>query len=296
LGVEVFGATDAAVDAEVLALAMSFFTSLGVECRLHINSVGTTDCRTRYREALKAYVEPSLANLSEEGQMRFQVNPLRMLDTKDQRDLAILAGAPALREFLSEESSLHFQQLQDYLTALAIPFRIDDGLVRGFDYYSGTVFEIKGEGLGAQDALGGGGRYDGLVEECGGAAVPGLGFGIGMERCLLALEALGIAPNQEDEAPVAFIITAGSQQEVKTAAVKLLYSLRTAGIAADMDYQGKNFRRQFKRADDVGTRFYIIIGEDEAAKGTVQLKDRASGEQREFDVESVAETLRTGRL
>ncbi len=296
LGVEVFGATDPAIDAEVLALAMSFFTTLGVRCRLHLNSVGTSECRATYREALKAYVRPSLAHLSEEGKMRFEVNPLRMLDTKDQKDLAILAGAPVLRDFLSEESSQHFAQVQEYLTALNIPFAIDDGLVRGFDYYSGTVFEIKGEGLGAQDALGGGGRYDGLVEECGGTAVPGLGFGIGMERCLLALEALGIAPPQDDESPVAFIITAGEQQAGKTTAVRLLQTLRSAGIAADMDYLGKNFRRQFKRADDLGTKFYIIIGEDEVASGTVQLKDRASGEQEKIELDSVVPVIKSKLL
>ncbi len=291
LGVEVFGAHDPAIDAEVLALAMNFFTSLGVRCKLHINSVGTAECRARYREALKAYVAPSLQHLSEEGKMRYEVNPLRMLDTKDQRDLAILAGAPVLRDFLTDDSSKHFEQLQGYLAALNIPFAIDDGLVRGFDYYSGTVFEIKGEGLGAQDALGGGGRYDGLVEECGGTAVPGLGFGIGMERCLLALEALGIQPPQEDESPIAFIITAGEQPAVRTTAVTLLHSLRSSGIAADMDYLGKNFRRQFKRADDLGSRFYIIIGEDEVASGTVQLKERTTGEQQKIDIDSVVQYL-----
>jgi histidyl-tRNA synthetase len=285
LGVEAFGSSDPALDAEVITLAMDFYRELGItEQELHINSVGTPQSRIRYKEALRDYVRPFLAEMSAEGQIRFEVNPLRMLDTKDHNDLRLLAGAPKMTEYLDEESGDHFTKLQTYLTALGVPYMVDPTLVRGFDYYTKTAFEIKGKNLGAQDALGGGGRYDGLVEECGGAPTPGIGFGLGMERCLITLETLGIDLPVVDERPLAFLITAGDEAIVRPAAVKLLGRLRAAGIATDMDYAGRNFKKQMKRADDLGARYTLILGDNEVQRGVVGLRNQATKEQQEIDL------------
>jgi histidyl-tRNA synthetase len=294
LGVEAFGASDPAVDAEVILIAMTFFRTLGVsELSLHINSVGTPESRLRYKEALRDYVRPFLSEMSAEGQKRYEINPLRMLDTKDERDLRLLAEAPRLTDYLDEESAVHFARLQSYLTALEVPYVVDPLLVRGFDYYTKTAFEIKGRNLGSQDTLCGGGRYDGLVAECGGPPTPGIGFGMGMERCLLTLEALSIELPMMDERPEVFVITLGDEAVVRPAAVRLLSELRAAGIAADMDYQGRSFKKQMKRADDLGARMTLIMGEDEVARNAVGLRDQTTKEQREVPRDQVLEALRS---
>ena len=294
LGVEAFGAEDPAIDAEVITLAMDFYRTLGiVEMELRVNSVGTPDSRTAYKDALREYVRPFLSEMSGEGQHRFEVNPLRMLDTKNPNDLRLLAEAPKLTAYLDDASRAHFDLLQAYLTALDVPFVIDPTLVRGFDYYTKTAFEIKGRNLGAQDALGGGGRYDGLMVECGGPPTPGIGFGLGMERCLLTLEALGITLPIEDESPLAFLITLGDESITRPVAVQLLGQLRRAGLAADMDYKGGNFKKQIKRADDLGARYAILVGDQEVPRGVVQVRDQTTKTQREVRIEHVAQELGT---
>ncbi len=295
LGVEVFGASDPAIDAEVILLAMEFYRALGVvDQELRINSVGTAASRPAYREALRGYVRPFLAEMSEEGQGRFEANPLRMLDTKDENDLRLLAEAPRLVDFLDEESRVHFETLQAYLTAAGVPYSIDHRLVRGFDYYSKTCFEIVGTKLGAQNALGGGGRYDGLVEECGGPSTPGIGFGLGIERCLLVLDALGITPPLEDERPLAFLVTLGEEAKVRPAAVKILAEIRAAGLAADMDYRSRKFGQQAKRADELGARYLLVLGDGELERGVVGLRDQATKEQTDVPLTEI--TLRLQQL
>jgi len=293
LGVEVFGASDAAVDAEVILLAMTFLREVGItDQELHINSVGTPASRPAFREALRDYVRPFLSEMSADGQTRFELNPLRMLDTKDENDLRLLENAPHLVDFLDDEGRDHFEKLQAYLTAAGVPFIVDHRLVRGFDYYSKTAFEIIGKNLGAQSTLCGGGRYDGLVEECGGPALPGIGFGMGVERCLITLEALGVQLPMADARPLAFIVTLGDDKVVRPLAVKLLAELRMAGIAADMDYKSRKFGPQIKRADDLGARYALILGDSEAERGSVQLRDQATKEQREISLSDVVEELR----
>jgi histidyl-tRNA synthetase len=288
LGIEAFGASDAAVDAEVILLAMTFFREVGItEQELHINSVGTSSSRPAYREALRDYVRPFLSQMSAEGQMRFEANPLRMLDTKDENDLRLLENAPHLVDFLDEESREHFENLQSYLIAAGVPFVVDHRLVRGFDYYTKTAFEIIGKNLGAQSTLCGGGRYDGLVEECGGPSLPGIGFGMGMERCLITLEALGIELPISDPRPDAFLVTIGADKIVRPTAVKLLAELRAAGLAADMDYKSRKFGPQIKSADDLGARFAVIIGESELERGVVQLRDQSTKEQVEISLSGI---------
>ena len=214
LGVEAFGAAEAAMDAEIILLAMAFYRELGVsEMELRLNSVGTAQSRPAFREALKEFARPFVSELSVEGQARFEKNPLRMLDTKDVNDLRLLENAPHLVDFLDEESALHFTDLQRYLTEAGVPFVVDHRLVRGFDYYTKTAFEIVGKNLGAQSTLVGGGRYDGLVEECGGPSIPGIGFGMGMERCLITLDALNIELPLTDERPLAFLVTLGADSD-----------------------------------------------------------------------------------
>ena len=292
LGVEVFGVSDPAIDAEVILLAMEFYRALGVvDQELRINSVGTAASRPAYREALRDYVRPFLTEMSAEGQGRFEANPLRMLDTKDANDLRLLADAPRLVDFLDDESRTHFETLQAYLTAAGVAYTIDHRLVRGFDYYSKTCFEIVGTKLGSQNALGGGGRYDGLVEECGGPATPGIGFGLGMERCLIVLDALGIVLPVEDERPLAFLVTLGDEAKVRPAAVKLLADLRAAGIAADMDYRSRKFGQQAKRADELGARYLLVLGDGELERGVVGLRDQATKEQNDVPLAEVIDRL-----
>src|SRR5688572_17985820 len=231
-GIEAFGSLDPALDAEVLALAMEFYRRLGISnAELRINSVGCRECRPAYVALLKQYVQPHLDQMSGENQRRFRENPLRMLDTKDAKDKKLLEGAPRIDETYCAECSAHFAALQQYLGELGILYTVDPSLVRGFDYYTKTAFEIIHPDLGSQNSIGGGGRYDGLVEECGGPPTPGIGFGIGTERCLIVLEELGIELKVEDEAPVAFIAALG--EAAKPVAVRLLFDLRRRGIAAD---------------------------------------------------------------
>lgn len=283
LGIEVFGSSDPAVDAEVITLALDFYHTLGItDLALHIHTVGTPEARSRYSEALREFVRPHLHHMSPEAQRRFELNPLRLLDTKDPHEKEILAEAPKLLDYLDSESRSHFELLQQHLNALEIPFFVDPLLVRGFDYYTGTVFEVKGRGLGAQDALCGGGRYDRLVEECGGPPTPGIGFGLGVERCLLTLEALNVSLPIEPENPQVFLILLGESNSLRPTAVRLLHLLREAGVRADMDYQGRSFKKQMKRADDSGALYTLLIGEDELARGNVALRNQRTRAQQEI--------------
>ncbi len=293
LGVEVFGSEDAAVDAEVIQLAMEFYRTVGItEQELRINSVGTPASRAAFLEALRAHAAPHLSEYSAEGQHRFEANPLRMLDTKDPKDLELLEGAPRLVDYLDDASRIHFDKLQNYLTEAGVAFVIDHRLVRGFDYYTRTAFEIAGTNLGAQNALGGGGRYDGLVAECGGPPTPGIGFGLGMERCMLVLDTLGIDLPVEDERPFAFIVTLGDEDKVRPAAVQLLAKLRAAGIAADMDYRYRKFGQQARTADDLGARYLLVLGDGELERGVIGLRNQATKEQRDVGLEEIVGELK----
>ena len=270
-GVEALGSADPSLDAEILAMVIEFYRRLGItNAELKINSVGCPQCRPVYRDALTAFAEPLLSQMSEDNQERFKSNPLRMLDSKDRNDKSLLADAPRLINYLCEECNNHFETLKTYLDGMEISYTVDTSLVRGFDYYTKTAFEIISRELGAQNSIGGGGRYDGLVEEIGGPPTPGIGFGIGTERCLLVLEKLGIQLPMEDLRPTAMI--APLVPEARLSAVLLLNQLRKAGISADMDYAGKSLKAQMRQADKVGARTVLMIGEDELAAGKVTIK------------------------
>ncbi len=290
-GIELLGTQNPAGDAEVLSLALDIYRRLGIETtELRLNSVGCPVCRPAYREALVEFARPLLDRMSEDNQRRFEENPLRMLDSKNENDKALLADSPKLSDHLCAECRDHFAELQGLLKLLDIKFTLDANLVRGFDYYTKTAFEIVSPELGAQNVIGGGGRYDGLVEEIGGPSTPGIGFGIGTERCLLVLDQLGKALPLEDDRPVVMVAVLGDG--ARATGVKLVHDLRRADIAADMDYAGRSLKAQMRLADRLGARTVLILGEDEIARGVGVLKPMGGGEQVELALGEIVENCR----
>ncbi len=275
LGVEVLGSRDPRADVEVIALFADFLMKLGLsELSLELNSVGNLEDRQRYRSALVEYFTPYQAELDADSQERLGRNPLRILDSKDPRTQAIAKDAPSILDYLGPDSKAHFDQVCSLLTNLGIPYRLDPSLVRGLDYYTHTAFEFKSGSLGAQSAVGGGGRYDGLVSELGGPDTAAVGWAIGLERLVILLQAV-----QPLAAPAVnlYIVSRGPIAEAK--ALKLARDLRKQGFAVELDLSGSAFGKQFKRADRSGAVAALILGDEEAQSGTVQLKWLASGEQ-----------------
>jgi histidyl-tRNA synthetase len=279
-GVEVLGAGGPDVDAEVIALAMAFFRRVGVErLTLKINSVGTLESRNRYVQALRDFATPFLSKMSEDNQRRYRENALRMLDSKDERDQDLLKDAPLLTDFLDADCRTHFDGLLELLASLGVEYEVDPRLVRGFDYYTRTAFEIQSPDVGAQSTLCGGGRYDRLIEDLDGPPTPGIGFGLGIERALIALQQAGLpAPNPPTL--TAFLCPIG--ETARKAAVPLLARLRTNGIAADMDYTGRRLGEMLAQGDELGAKYTIVFGDDELASGTFQLNDMNDKEEKEI--------------
>lgn len=278
-GIEAIGSADPAVDAEVIALAMDVYKKAGLkEIKLVLNSLGDGDSRQAHKEALVAHFSPRIEEFCGDCQNRLEKNPLRILDCKRDRDHELMATAPKLTDYLNEESAAYFEKVKAYLQALEIPYEIDPNLVRGLDYYNHTAFEIMStsSGFGAITTLAGGGRYNGLVEELGGPSSPGIGFAMSIERLLLALEAE--KSDIEDHSSVdAYVIALG--EEPKLAAMKVVKELRANGISSDMDYADRKLKAQMKSADRKKAQVVLIIGEDELAKNSVQLKRLATGDQ-----------------
>lgn len=278
-GVEAIGTSDPAIDAEVIAVAVRFYQGFGLKgISVDLNSVGTLEDRARHRSHLLGFLNNFRSELCEDCQSRIDRNPLRVLDCKVTKCQTLTKDAPSLLEHLSEESAAHFQAVQNYLDALEIPFTVNPRLVRGLDYYTQTAFEIKMAEIGAVETLCGGGRYNGLVAELGGEDMPGIGFALSIERLLLALEKQGI------ELPVetgidCYIVMQTS--EAKAAAFRLLDQLRQAGVSAEMDFLDRKMKAQLKSADRLAARYTAIIGESELERGTVVVKEMATGEQRE---------------
>ena len=277
-GVEVLGAAAPTVDAEAIALAMQLFQGLGlVELTLFINSVGCPVCRPAYREQLQNYLRPQLDSLCPDCKSRFDRNPMRILDCKNEACRQASQGAPQMLDCLCEECHDHFTGLKSLLDAADIPYQINTNLVRGLDYYTKTAFEIQYAPLGAQSAVCGGGRYDGLVGQCGGPNTPGIGFAVGLERLLLALEKQGLLPSATRCSDV-FIAPLGKEQTPM--AFALLLQLRKEGLTADMDFLGRSLKAQLKQANRQKARFALLLGEEECATQQVQLKNLETGEQR----------------
>lgn len=288
-GAELLGAAGPEADAEVIGLACAFYARLGLtDLKVKLNTVGTPESRTAYVAALRAWAEPLLPQMSADNRRRYDENALRMLDSKEPQDIALLATAPALRDFLDTASQEHFARVKSYLTAMGIAFEEDPRLVRGFDYYTHTVFEIQSTVLGDK-ALGGGGRYNGLIEAVGGPATPGIGFGLGLERILLALEELGAL---ETSAPPldAFLCPLGDAARERC--VALLATLRSAGLACDMDYTGRRMKVMLEQADQYQARYAIILGDTELEQGVATVRNMQTKEQVSTPLDQLTTILR----
>lgn len=286
-GVEVMGSADPAVDAEVIDLAMTCYKELGLtSLKLVINSLGDNASRKEHREALIQHFTPHKDELCNDCQTRLTQNPMRILDCKQDRDHPAMKTAPSMLDFLNEESRSYFEKVKTYLDRMNIPYTVDKNLVRGLDYYNHTAFEImsEGEGFGAITTLAGGGRYNGLVEDLGGPNTPGIGFGMGIERLLMALEAENITLPVDQQLDC-FLVAFGEQTESES--VRLVHVLRENGIQVDRDYQGRKMKGQFKAADRVNARFVLVLGDQEVENQVINVKDMETGNQTEIAISDI---------
>nr|WP_272968791.1 histidine--tRNA ligase [Pseudomonas sp. SWRI51] len=296
IGVEVFNLAGPDIDAELIMLTWRLWASLGIQdaVTLELNSLGTSEARARYREALVEFLSGRIDQLDEDSKRRLQSNPLRILDSKNEATQAALVGAPKLEEYLDEESRVHFDGLKARLDAAGIPFVINTKLVRGLDYYSKTVFEWVTDKLGAQGTVCAGGRYDGLVEQMGGKPTTGVGFAMGIERLLLLIETLGKVPESISRTLDVYLCAFGEQAEL--AGLKLSEQLRDRlpHLRLAVNAGGGNFKNQFKKADKSGALFALILGDDELAKQQIGVKPlRGQGEQQNIAWDALAEHLET---
>jgi histidyl-tRNA synthetase len=278
IGAEVLGSADPLVDVEVISLLYNIHQALGVKDEVvYLNNLGDLETRERYVPELREYLKKHESELDLDSRTRVETNPLRTFDSKDKNTQTLLAEAPKIEDFLSEEALGYFDAVKQGLEAVGVSYAVDERLVRGLDYYTLTVFEAKSASLGAQDTVGGGGRYNGLVEGLGGPEMPGIGFGSGVERILLAAN----APEEESKLEVFFVTLT---PEARLPAFRLATSLRAEGLACDLDYADRSAKGQFKQADRMGARFAVVIGDEELAAGACSLRDMATGEQREISV------------
>lgn len=289
MGVEVLGTDSPAIDAEVISLGLQILKELGLsDLEVHLNSVGCPVCREDYREELKNHFADNLEELCSDCQSRYDRNPLRILDCKSEGCQEYTVDAPKIIDSLCEDCTDHFKEVQNYLQRLDIDYIIDSSLVRGLDYYTKTAFEIMYTGLGAQDTIFGGGRYDGLAEEIGDREIPGIGFAMGLERIILALE------EQDIDLPLTtdldlFITTIG--QQAKETAFEYLYQLRQAGLKVEMDYLGRSVKGQMKCADRTNAQYSIILGGNELEKGTATVRNMETGEETEIKLNNLVEEM-----
>ena len=290
VGLEIFGTPDMPADCDVIAIAHDFLDEMGVkDVELHINSVGCPECRARYRTALQDFLRPHYDELCDTCKDRFERNPMRILDCKSPEDQAIVADAPLMIDYLCDDCRKAFEDVQSGLDAMGIGYTIDPKIVRGLDYYTKTAFEFVSNKIGAQGTVCGGGRYDNLVEEIGGPAVPGVGFGLGIERLLLLMEANGSEIPMPEPTKV-FVAFMGDR--AKALGQKILHDLHLADISAQMDLNARNLKGQLKYAARLGTRYTVVIGDDEIDRGVVQLKDMDAHEQNEVAIEDIVEELK----
>lgn len=287
LGVEVFGSNNPATDVETMALAMDLFHQFGLkEFKLVINSLGDKTSRDAYRAALIAYLEPHFDELSHDSQVRLHKNPLRVLDSKDKKDNEIVKNAPSILDFLNEESSKHFETVKTMLEALEIPFEIDHKMVRGLDYYNHTIFEIMSDadGFGSLTTLCAGGRYNGLVEEIGGPETPGFGFGMGLERLMIALDSENVEIPELNELDV-YVVGLGDETNIET--LKLVQNIREFGFSAERDYLNRKAKAQFKTAAKLNAKVVLTVGESELENQVVNLKVMKTGKQETVSMKEI---------
>ncbi len=288
-GIEAFGAASPSMDVEVINFAMTVYRQLGLKgLELRINNIGCPQCRKAYHETLKAYLQNRLEKLCGTCQGRFERNPLRIIDCKNDACQEELVEIPLMIDHLCGECQDHFEGVKHHLAAIGLDYQVDPRIVRGLDYYTKTAFEIITDEAGKKGTLCGGGRYDRLVEQCGGPSTPGVGFGMGLERLLLALETQNIpipAANPMD----LFIITMGDMAATKGFAI--LNQVREAGFSADQDHMGRGLKAQFKYANRINARYTIVLGEDELKNETVMLKHMESGQEERIGLTEIITTL-----
>lgn len=287
-GVEAIGSNDPAIDAEVIALAMDVYKRAGLsKLKLVINSLGDTVCRSAHKTALIEHFTPNIDEFCSDCKTRLDKNPLRILDCKVDSDNPLIASAPSLSNYLNEESVAYFDAVKGYLEDADIDFEVDTNLVRGLDYYNHTAFEIMStsEGFGAITTLCGGGRYNGLAEEMGGPAAPGIGFAMSIERLLLAMDAEGVSFEEEPKLDV-YVVTLGDR--AKRVGAKILSDLRANGLRADKDYTDRRMKAQMKSADRLEANHVIVIGDEEVEEDVVMLRNMATRQQ---DKVSTAEVM-----
>jgi len=288
-GVEVIGSDDPVADVEVIAFMIHIYNKVGIKnTTLKLNSIGDPESREKYKEALKSHLKPNFDKLSEVSQKRFEKNPLRILDSKEEEDQPFIESAPVITDYLSEESLAHYNKVKEYLQDLEIEFEEDPYLVRGMDYYTQTAFELISPDLGAQDALAGGGRYDLLVEEIGGQPTPAVGFAAGMERLMIACEELDIQLGTAKEVDV-YVVTLGD--EARKWGLKQLPLLRSNNLSATMDYMGRSMKAQMKDANRENARYTLIVGGNELAEGKFTLRNMRESEEQSLSLEEIIEKL-----
>jgi histidyl-tRNA synthetase len=289
-GVEAIGSDDPAIDAEQIGLQRRWYRRVGVDgLQLLVNSIGDGKCRPAYLQLLVTYLDEHAAELCDECRERRDVNPLRTFDCKEKGCQAVMAGAPKITDHLCDECAAHFADVRAHLDARGVEYTVDPGLVRGLDYYTRTAWEWQWTALGAQSAISGGGRYDGLAEELGGQRVPGVGFGAGIERLVLTLEETGAGPAIARPVDVLFAVLA---DEARPRVHALMDEVREAGIACDAAFGGRRLKRALELADRRGVSAVVIVGDDEWAAGEASVRDMTTGDQRRVALERLAEELR----
>ena len=285
-GVELYGSSSPLADVEVIALAKSLFDALGLkDLTLNINSIGCQECRAKYNAALKEYLGSRFSEMCRECQSRFEKNPLRILDCKDENCKKITADAPKVLDFLCDECKAHFEGLKAGLNAVGIEYSVNPQIVRGLDYYTKTVFEFVSNAIGAQGTVCGGGRYDRLVEEVGGKPTPAVGFGMGLERLLIVLESQGLLEKAPKENVDYYLASIG--ENALNFTLKLANKLRQKGKSVEFDLMSKSVKAQMKYANKIEAKYVIVVGDDEILSGKVRVKDMASGNEEEIEIKDL---------
>ena len=288
-GAEVFGSYDPMMDAEVISIMVNLFRILGLKgIKVNLNTLGDSESRENYRSALINYFKPHINELCDDCKNRFEKNPLRILDCKIDSNKEIMKNAPKMTDYLNDESKKHFELVKKYLDSMNIEYAVNPNIVRGLDYYTHTVFEVEAniEGFGSQNVLGAGGRYNNLVSNIGGPSIPGVGFAIGVDRLMLALEAEGIDISEESNLEI-YVIPMSEEQRFKS--MKLVNNLRLNGFNVDIDFNNRNLKSNFKYADKIGASYIIIVGEEEINSNILTIKDNRTKEEYKVNYNKLVE-------
>ncbi len=288
-GTEMFGTKDPSSDATVISLADTLIKELGIkDVKLNINSIGCPECRPKYREALVEYFKSHEGELCDTCKERLKTNPLRVLDCKSPICSEIAKDAPKTIDYLCDECHEHFEDLKEYLKAQNIDYTVNPRIVRGLDYYTKTVFEFICDSIGAQSTICGGGRYDKLMEQLGGPSLPGIGFGMGITRLILAMQASGVLDEKLPE-PLLYIAPMGKEAKIK--ALSIVANLRNEGVYAECDISQRSLKAQMKYADKIGAKYTLIIGDSELESGRAQLKDMKNSTQSEIEIDNICKVI-----